>query len=86
MAAGPSGGIPIPYGYIANQNVTIGSEADSAALNSATRLVRLKAEAACKVRWGAPEQTAATGDGMLMDAGETEYVQVDSGDEVSVIA
>lgn len=82
---GPSGGMSVPYGMIANQQVTIGLEADSVAFNIATRIVRLWAEAACFVTWGPPEQTA-TNTKMPLGAGESLWFTPDLADEISVIA
>ena len=85
MAYGPSGPIPIPYGLLAHQEKTIGAETDSSAFNSATRIVRCWAEAACHITWGQPEQTATTAM-MPLGAGEEIWFGVDAGDEISVIA
>jgi hypothetical protein len=85
MMAGPSGGVPVPYGMLASQELTINTEVDSAAFNASTRVVRVWAEAACHIAWGAPEQTSTTAK-MPLGAGESYHFGVDSGDEISVIA
>ena len=85
VAAGAGGPINAPYGYITTQEITIGSEVDTAALNAATRLVRCWAEAACHICWGAAEQAASTAK-MPLGAGESFTFAVDGTDEISVIA
>lgn len=85
QALGTGGPIPIPYGLLAHQELAIGSEVDSAAFNASTKLVRAWAEAACHITWGAAEQAATTAK-MPLNAGESIWFAVDSGDEISVIA
>lgn len=69
---------------VAQQTVTIGAEADSAALNTATRFVRLHAGAACHRLVGAAP--TATTSHTPMAAGQTEYIAVTPGHKISVIA
>lgn len=85
-AQGPAGAMQIAQGPpLAFQNITISTESDTAAFNAATRYVRLKAGADCAIKWGVPEQTATTGS-MILSSGDTEYIGVSQGDEISVIA
>lgn len=68
----------MPPQPIRSANVTIGAaSAQSAAVNAATRFVRLKADADCYVNFG-PNPTAVAGNVML-SAGDTEYFAVDVG-------
>ncbi len=72
---------------LANQELAVGSEVDSAALQPNTRLVRLYAEEACHVEFGtAPAATTAK---QRMAADTTEYKWVQSGPgtmKISVIS
>lgn len=77
-------------GYaITTQKVTIGAETDSAGFNTATRLVRLYAEADCCIAFGAaPTAVAKAGANPsdVMPAASVEVRFVNGGDKVSVIA
>lgn len=71
---------------VAEQVVLIGTEVDSAAFNEATRIIRVEAEAICKVTYGtAPTANATTG-AIRMVAGQTEYYGVAGGKKISVIS
>lgn len=85
MAQSLAGGVQIPYGVLAHQELTISTETDSSAFNASTRFVRVWAEAACHITWGAPEQAATTAK-MPLGAGESYHFGIDTGDEISVIA
>ncbi len=78
-------------GYaVATQKVTIGAEADSAAFNPKTKLVRLYAEADCCIAFGAGNPTAtnkaSANPSDVMPAGSVEVRWVNPGDAISVIA
>ena len=80
-------GAVIPVGQepaIAEQVVAIGSETDSSAFNERTRFIRVHAEAACCVLFGAAPTAAVTK--KRMAAGATEYFGVMAGHKISVIA
>lgn len=70
---------------LAEQKVTIGAtSAASAAFNSGTSLVRVKAMAACHVVVGGSAPVATT-NSMPMANGETQFFNVKPGDKVAVI-
>ena len=67
---------------LANQQKTIGAEAQSSAFNAKTTLVRLYAAADCYVAFGAdPTASAAS---TFLPSGTIEYFGVTAGDKVSV--
>lgn len=69
---------------IASQTVAIGgSTTPSAAVNTATRYVRLHTDAICSVTFGTAPTAASTD--MRMAAGQTEYFAVSPGTKVAVI-
>jgi hypothetical protein len=72
---------------LADQEIAIGAEGDSAALNVNTRLVRLYAEAACHVKFGtAPTATTAM-QPLAAGVPEFRWVQGQPGTmKISVIA
>jgi hypothetical protein len=69
---------------ITNQTVAIGgTSTQSAAFNSATRMVRIHTDAICSIRFGTnPTATATTG---RLAANQTEYFGVVPKDKVAVI-
>ncbi len=77
---------PIQAAYPgAAQSVAIGAaSAQSTAVGSSTRCVRLRATADCYVKIGG-NPTANTTTSTLLGAGETEYFRVNPGDKVAVI-
>jgi len=83
-AQGMAGPVPVPiWPALAHQAVTIGTEADSAAFNAATTLIRVQAEALCCIDIGtAPNATTAM---CRLTAGMTEYYAVSPGHICSVI-
>ena len=79
-----SPGMPVAVAPpIANQTVAIGAaSAQSAAVNSETRLVRLLADATCAVAFGAnPTATAAA---LRLTANVPEYFQLRAGQSTKV--
>lgn len=69
---------------VAHQTVAIGAEADSAAFNPKTTLVRLHCDAICSVKFDdTPTATTST---MRLAADQTEYFGVQPGSKVSVIS
>lgn len=74
-------GASIPTGLepaLVNQQVAIsGVSAQSAALNSSTRFVRLHTDVACRVAFGS--NPTAAGTDRRMAAGQTEYIGVRAG-------
>lgn len=69
---------------IGNQQVAIGgASVQSLAFNDATRFVRLHADAACRVLFGANPTALATS--MRIPAGGTEYFGVAPGHKLAVI-
>ena len=83
-ASGWGDSAPIPaVPPVAEQKITIGVTTQSAAFNAATKMVRLHAEAACCVEFGA--DPIATTDNMRLAAGQTEYFGVSPGQKLAVI-
>lgn len=77
----------IPVGKepaVAEQVLEIGSAVASAAFNESTRLIRVHAEAACCLLFGAAPTAVTTK--KRMGAGATEYFGIVPGQKVSVIA
>ena len=69
---------------LAGANVTVGgTSTKSAAMPDDTLFVRLAADVACYVEFGA-DPTAAAGT-MYMPAGSVEYVGIAAGDKIAVI-
>ena len=68
----------------ANQQLAIGVAVQSAAFGDNTRFVRLHADAACRVLFGA--NPTATGTSMRLAAGATEYFGVRPGEKLSVVS
>lgn len=67
-----------------NQQVSIaGASAQSAPFNAGTKVVRVHADAACRVAFGA--NPTAAGTSMRMAAGQTEYFSVRPGLRLAVI-
>ena len=61
-----------------------GTSQQSAAINAATTIVRLKAKVACHVLVGL--NPVATTNDMPLDVGDVEYFGVKPGDKIAVIA
>lgn len=71
---------------VAEQTVTIaGASAPSAAVNAATKYVRLHTDTACFVAFGT-SPTAVTASSLKLAANQTEYFGVSPGFAVAVIA
>jgi hypothetical protein len=70
----------------AHQQIAIGASTQSAAFGSGTRIVRLEAEAICKIAYGSSPTAVDDGTcGFRMVAGQTEYIAVAPGKKVAVI-
>lgn len=70
---------------LAYQQLSIsGSSVQSAAFNAGTRIVRLHADAPCRVAFGT-NPTASVGASLRLNAGATEYFNVQPGHKVAVI-
>jgi actin-like ATPase involved in cell morphogenesis len=69
---------------VAQQTVTVGSEAKSAAFNVATNLIRVHTDAICSIAIGtSPTATTAM---MRLAVSQTEYFAVSAGDKLSCIS
>jgi len=70
---------------VTHQTVAItGSSVQSNAFNSATRLIRVHADAICSIQIGSTNPTATTTSARFV-AGQTEYFLVNPGDKLAVI-
>lgn len=79
-----SASAPAQQPALAVQTIAIGAgSVQSAAFNSATRVVRLHTDAICSYRFG-PNPTAIATTARLA-AGQTEYFGVKPGDKVAII-
>lgn len=69
---------------VAYQEVTIsGTSAQSAAFNAATKIIRINADAACRIRAGSNPTALATDTRINADA--PEYFGVKPGDKLAII-
>lgn len=88
--ANPGSNVPTPIvdeaSLLAEQTVTVGSEADSSALNAGTRIVRMVSDTACHYKFAA--SPTATTSLQYLPANVIEYkgVPASSGYKISVIA
>ena len=77
--------LPILPVAVTNQKVTIaGTSAQSSAVNSKTKWVRLKTDTACQFAIGS--NPTASGTSMFLPAGSVEDREVRTGDKIAVIS
>lgn len=80
-----AGGVP-QMPAVATQTVAIGAgSVASAAFNSATKMIRVHADAICSVKIGGTNPTAAATDMRMAANSPPEYFGVTAGDKLAVI-